>query len=62
MLSFISGLLVTGTGVYSLWYFRPHNQVPHPLAIKPVFDFMIPIGIVTALAFGVALIIFGVTT
>jgi hypothetical protein len=62
MLSFISGLVVTGGGVAGLWYFRPHNQVPHPLAVKPGLDFLIPIGIVTALALGIALIVSGVIT
>jgi hypothetical protein len=62
MLSFISRLVVTGGGVAGLWYFQPHNQVPHSLAVKPGLDFLIPIGIVTALALGVALIVSGVIT
>jgi hypothetical protein len=32
----------------------------HPLAIKPVLDWLIPIGIVTALTLGVALMVSGV--
>ena len=60
MLYFVSGLVVTGAGVGGLWYCRPRNGQVHPLAVKPVLDWLIPIGIVTALALGIALIISGV--
>jgi hypothetical protein len=59
MLSFISGLVVTGAGGASLWYFKPRNGIPNALAIKPVLDFAIPIAIVSTLALGVALIVDG---
>ena len=54
------GIVVTGAGGASLWYFMPHNGVIHPLARKPLIDSIIPIGIVPALAIGVALIVAGV--
>jgi len=57
MLYFVSGLVVAGAGVGSLWYCRPRNGQVNPLAIKPVLDWLIPIGIVTALALGTALIV-----
>jgi hypothetical protein len=60
MLYFISGLAVAGSGVAGLWYCRPRNGQVHPLAVAPVLDWLIPIGIVTALALGCALIVSGV--
>ncbi len=59
MIAFLSGLVVTGAGSAGLWYFSPRNGQAHALALKPVLDSMIPIGIVTALAVGVALIVDG---
>jgi hypothetical protein len=60
MLYFVSGLFVTGSGVAGLMYCRPRNGQVHPLALKPGLDFIIPIGIVTALALGIGLIVSGV--
>jgi hypothetical protein len=57
MLYFVSGLVIAGAGAGSLWYCRPRNGQVNPLAIKPVLDWLIPIGIVTALALGTALIV-----
>lgn len=57
----ISGLVVGGAGGASLWYFMPHDGKTHPLAKMPLLDLLIPIGIVSALAIGVALIVAGVT-
>ena len=61
MFSVISGVIVTGAGVGGLWYCRPHNGQLNPLVAKKVFDWLIPILIVTALAIGVALVVSGVT-
>ena len=44
MISILSGIVVTGAGGASLWYFMPHNGVIHPLARKPLIDAFIPIG------------------
>jgi hypothetical protein len=60
MLYFLSGVVIAGAGAGSLWYCSPRNGQVHPLAVKPVLDFLIPIGIVTALALGIALIVSGV--
>ena len=62
MFQFVSGLVVAGSGAAGLWYCRPRNGQIHPLAIKPVLDWLIPISIVTALALGCALIVSGVMT
>ena len=59
MISLLSGILVTGAGGASLWYFMPHGGVVHPLARKPLVDSLIPIAIVSALAVGIALIVAG---
>jgi hypothetical protein len=59
MLSVISGLVVGGAGGAALWYLKPRNGVVNPLVVKPWLDFMIPIGIVSALGFGIALIVAG---
>ena len=59
MLSVISGLVVGGAGGTALWYLKPRNGVPHPLVVKPFLESLIPIAIVTALGFGIALIVAG---
>ncbi len=59
MISLLSGIVVTGAGGASLWYFMPHGGVVHPLARKPLVDSLIPIAIVSALAVGIALIVAG---
>ncbi len=60
MISLLSGIVLTGAGSASIWYFMPRNGVVHPLAQKPLLDSFIPIGIVSALGIGVALIVAGV--
>jgi ABC-type enterobactin transport system permease subunit len=60
MIYFLSGVVVTGIGVGGLWVFKSRNGQVHPLAVMPVLDFMIPIGIVTALAVGAALMVSGI--
>jgi hypothetical protein len=60
MIAFLSGLVVTGAGGASLWYFKPRDGQMNVLALKPVLDFLIPIGIVTTLAVGIALIVDGI--
>ncbi len=60
MLQFVSGLVVTGSGAAGLWYCWPRNGKVHPLIVMPVLDWMIPIGIVSALALGTVMIISGV--
>ncbi|MBI1203822.1 MAG: hypothetical protein GC182_15075 [Rhodopseudomonas sp.] len=57
MLSLLSGIVVTGAGGASLWYFMPHNGVVHPIARKPLLDALVPIAIVSAFAIGIALIV-----
>jgi hypothetical protein len=59
MFSIISGVIVAGSGGAGLWYFKPRQGQPHPLAQAPFLDSLIPIGIVTAFALGLALIIAG---
>ncbi|HVZ54793.1 MAG TPA: hypothetical protein VG986_22700 [Pseudolabrys sp.] len=59
MLSIISGAVVFGAGGAGLWYFTPRGGKTHPLADAPLLDSLIPIGIVTALAIGVALVVSG---
>jgi hypothetical protein len=59
MFQVFSGLVITCAGAGSLWYVRPRNGRVHPLALRPMLDFLIPIGIVTALALGIALVVTG---
>ena len=56
----MSGIVVSGVGGASLWYLMPNNGVPHRLARAPLLDSFIPIGIVSALAICIALIVAGV--
>lgn len=60
MLYLVSGVVVAGAGASSLWYLRPRNGQVNPLALKPVLEWLIPIGIVTAVALGAALIVVGI--
>jgi hypothetical protein len=60
MIAFLSGLVATGAGGAGLWYFKPRNGQVNALAVKPILDFVIPIGIVSLLAVGVALIVDGI--
>ena len=62
MLSVISGVVVFGAGGAGLWYFKPNDDVAHPLATAPLLESVVPIGIVSALAIGVSLIVAGVVT
>jgi hypothetical protein len=60
MLNFMSGLAVAGSGAAGLWYCWPRNGRVHPLIVMPVLDWLIPTGIVSALAIGATLIVSGV--
>ena len=59
MLDVISGVAVFGAGSAGLWYFMPRKGKVHPLTKRPILDSMIPIGIVTAFAIGVAMFVAG---
>jgi len=59
MISVISGVITAGAGGVGLWYFMPHQGRVHRLANTPFLDSLIPIGIVSALAVGTALIVAG---
>lgn len=60
MLSILSGLIVGGFGAVGLWYFKPRNGVPHPMALMPVLEWALPIVIITALSLGIGLVATGV--
>jgi hypothetical protein len=60
MLSILAGLVFTGAGGASLWYFKSQNGKVNELALKPILDFTIPIAIISLLAVGVALIFEGI--
>lgn len=62
MISVISGLIVAGAGGASLWYLMPVDGQPHRLARAPFLELLIPVGIVSALAIGVSLIVAGVVS
>jgi hypothetical protein len=57
MLYFLSGIAVAGSGAAGLWYCLPRNGKVHPLVVMPVLDWLIPVGIVTALATGAAMVL-----
>ena len=59
MISIVAGAAVFGAGGAGIWYFKPRGDRIHPLAAAPLLDSLIPIGIVTLLATGGALIISG---
>jgi hypothetical protein len=62
MLNFLSGVVVAGSGAAGLWYCWPRNGRVHPLIVKPVLDWLIPTGIISALALGTVMILSGVLT
>jgi hypothetical protein len=55
MISFISGLIITGAGIGGVWYCRPRDGQVQWFAVAPVLEWLIPIGIVATLGFGFAL-------
>jgi hypothetical protein len=55
MFAFICGAAVSGCGLGGLWCMMPRNGEVHPWALKPMFDSLIPITIVAAIALGGAL-------
>jgi hypothetical protein len=61
MLSFLAGLIVTGAGVAGIWYCKPQDGKVRWFVLAPVLEWAIPIGLVSALALGVALLVDGVT-
>jgi ABC-type enterobactin transport system permease subunit len=59
MISFLSGIVVTGAGIGSLWYCKPRAGKPQWFIEAPVLDWLIPTVIVSALGVGLALVISG---
>jgi hypothetical protein len=57
MIFALIGIVVTGAGASALWYFLPTNGTVHPLARAPFLDSLIPIGILSALAIGIAMFV-----
>lgn len=62
MLSTLSGAVLLVAGFAGIWYFKPHNGVPHWHTKVPVLDSFIPIMIVGAFAIAVAIIVAGVAS
>jgi hypothetical protein len=60
MFSIISGAIAIGGGGAGIWYLMPRHGQLHPLARAPFLDSLLPIGIVTAFALGLALIVAGI--
>ena len=60
MLSFLSGLVVTGAGVAGLWYSMPKNGQVRWFVVAPVLDWFVPTLIVAALAIGITMTVAGV--
>jgi hypothetical protein len=60
MISLISGIVVTGAGIGSLWYCKPRDGEVQWFIEAPVLDWLIPTVIVSVLGVGVALVISGV--
>ncbi len=61
MLSVLSGMVVTGAGIGSLWYCKPRHGEVQWFARAPILEWLIPISIVAALALGVAMVVSGLT-
>jgi hypothetical protein len=59
MWSVVSGVVVMGLGLGGFWYLRPQNGVVRPIMVKPVYDYMIPIGLLGIIAIGIAMIFTG---
>lgn len=62
MIGLISGVVVTGAGGATLWYFMPSNGRVHPITVKPLLDSLIPIAIVSTLGIGLAMIVAGIAS
>ena len=61
MLSVISGLVVGGAGGATLWRLKARDGVIHPLIKKTWLEAPIAIIVATAIAFGIALVISGLS-
>ena len=57
MFYFLSGIVLTGAGVGGFAYLRPHNGQIQRIVMMPVLEWLIPVTLTTALAFGVALLV-----
>ena len=57
MFAIVSGIALFAGASAALWYCLPTNGQPIRLAVMPVFDTMIPIGIISAFALGVSLVV-----
>ena len=62
MIGLISGVVVTGAGGATLWYFLPKNGRVHPITVKPLLDSLTPIGTVSTLDIGLAMIVAGIAS
>ena len=62
MMSILSGLAVTGAGLASLWYAKPHNGQVRWFATAPVLDWLVPVLILGTLAVGVSLVFSGIVS
>jgi hypothetical protein len=60
MLSLLSGIVVAGAGIGSLWYCKPRAGKTQWFIEAPVLDWLIPTVIVSVLGVGIALVIAGV--
>ena len=57
MIDLIAGVVVLGAGGAGLWYFMPSKGQVHPLAVMPLLDSLIPVGIVASLGVGFSMIV-----
>jgi len=59
MLYFLSGIVLTGAGAGGFAYLRPRNGQIQRIVMMPVLEWLIPVTLTTAIAFGVSLVVGG---
>jgi hypothetical protein len=60
MITIFYGLVLLSGTIAAFWRLRPQNGVPHPWAMMPYLEVMIPIGITAGIAFGICFLVAGV--
>ncbi len=60
MINLAAGLILLGGSVAALWYFRPRNGMPAKIVTLPLMETLVPLGVTSGLALGMAMVVAGV--
>jgi hypothetical protein len=57
-----TGVITTGAGAAGIWYSRPVNDQPKWYMLQPTLALLAPTVLIAALALGITMIVYGLTT